>query len=381
MNTSSGLNQELVECLRCLMSSGIDTKFSLGKSGVCLGCESFESRKSARWKPHGESDGSFQKVVDSIRTRGKNSKWDCVLGVSGGVDSSYLALKLKDVGLRVYAVHVDNGWNSQTSVSNIHAVLDHCGFELETAILHAPTFYDLQKSFLLASVPDLEIPTDHAIQAILWGKARELGIPTIISGMNFATESAEFEHWAYGHSDWKYIHAIWERFGRPNAERYPHFSYIELLKNNLSGIRIVSLLNYVNFHKEEALQRLSDETTWRPYGGKHYESVYTRWVQGYFLPEKFGIDKRYAHFSDLVRSNQLSKEDALVELNNAQYPQQLRYQDQLMVLSRFDLSPSEFEALSLEKTKTFRDYPSRRGLYLVLKRTIDFMRFVGVYPR
>lgn len=381
MNTASERHHEIVECPKCLMSSGVDTRFSLGETGACLGCESFESRKTARWKPFGESDGSLQKVVDSIRKRAKNSNWDCVLGMSGGVDSSYLALKLKDLGLRVYAVHVDNGWNSRTAVSNIHAILDYCGFQLDTAILHAPTFHDLQKSFLLASVPDLEIPTDHAIQAILWNTAREQGIPTIISGMNFATESGEFEHWAYGHSDWRYIHGIWKKFGTPNIKRYPHFSYLDLLKSSLSGIRIASLLNYLDFHKQQAVEHLEEKTNWKPYGGKHYESIYTRWVQGFVLPKKFGIDKRYAHLSDVIRSEQVTKQEARLALESDTYPAELLYQDELLVLKKFGQNHSFLGNYLSESPKSFRDYKNNRLTYSALKGLVDLLRGLKLYPR
>lgn len=381
MNQQTSHGEDHSECPRCVMSSKVDEKFALGKSGVCLGCESFEARKAGRWNPLGESDGSLQKLFDSLREAGRNSDWDCVLGVSGGVDSSFLALKLKELGLRVYAVHVDNGWNSQTSTANIHAVLDHCGYPLETVILHAPSFYDLQKSFLLASVPDLEIPTDHAIQAVLWQTAREKRIPTIVSGMNFATESAEFEHWAYGHSDWRYIHAIWARYGSPKNDKYPHFSYLDLVRNNLAGTRTVSLLNYLDFDKEKAVNRLSTETGWKPYGGKHYESVYTRWVQGYLLPQKFGIDKRFAHVSDRIRSGQLSRQKALLELGASTYPEDLRYQDQLMVSKRFGLTGAEFNTLLADPRKNFEDFPNNRAVYGSLKRAVDWMRSLGLYPK
>lgn len=370
-----------VECPQCVMSSTVDSKFALGASGLCLGCESFTARKNGRWNPEGRSDGSLQRVVDAIRKSATNSGWDCVLGVSGGVDSSFLALILRDLGLRVYPVHVDNGWNSQTSVANIHAVLDHCGFPLQTVILHAPSFYDLQKSFLLASVPDVEIPTDHAIQAVLWRVAREKKIPTIISGMNFATESAEFEHWAYGHSDWKYIHAIWARFGNPQKDKYPHFSYFDLLRSNLAGLRIVSLLNYLDFNKGDAIRRLLAETGWKPYGGKHYESVYTRWVQGFLLPAKFSIDKRFAHVSDLIRSGQLSRQEALLKLETSGYPEGLRYEDNLMVTNRFRFSDRALEEAISDPPKSFQDYPNNRALFLVLKYAVDHLRRFKLYPR
>lgn len=381
MNQLMNQKKRIIECPRCVMSSEVDSKFSLGNSGVCLGCESFESRKTGRWNPLGESDGSLQKLVDSLKEAGKDSDWDCVLGVSGGVDSSYLAVRLKELGLRVYAVHVDNGWNSQTSVANIHAVLDHCGYPLDTVILHAPSFYDLQKSFLLASVPDVEIPTDHAIQAMLWKTAREKKIPTIVSGMNFATESAEFEHWAYGHSDWKYIYSIWENYGAPKKDKYPHFSYVDLIRYSLSGTRIVSVLNYLDFNKDQAIHRLSEETGWRPYGGKHYESVYTRWVQGYLLPKKFGIDKRFAHVSDRIRSGQLSRHEAMAEIETSTYPEELRYQDQLMIMSRFGLSDSAFSDILWSDTNTFQSFPNNHALYAFLKGSADIMRTWGLYPK
>jgi hypothetical protein len=192
-------NISIVECERCLLTSEVDHKLHLVK-GQCQYCNAFTANASRRI-----SSSGLVPVVESIKRRGAGKQYDCIVGLSGGVDSSYLLLKAHSLGLRALAVHIDNGWNSNLAVSNIQKIIEHTSTDLYTEILDLNVFNNLQKAFLTASVPDLEIPTDHAIQASLWQNAEKFGVSTILTGMNYATESSGNVDWSYGHSDWKYI--------------------------------------------------------------------------------------------------------------------------------------------------------------------------------
>jgi hypothetical protein len=305
-----------------------------------------------------------------------------LVGVSGGVDSTYVAYLAKINGLRPLAVHFDNGWNSELAVSNIQRVLNHLNIDLVTHVVDWDEFRDLQLSFLKASVPDGEIPTDHGINALLWRQASKYDIKYILSGMNFATESIFVPSWSYGHSDWKYIRSIHRRFGRKKLNSFPHFGFFYLLYVNLiKRVRIVSLLNYVDYNKNETKAFLGKELGWIDYGGKHFESIYTRFFQGVVLPQKFGIDKRIGHLSDLINAHQISKIEAKEELASATYDPNLQLQDRIYVIKKLGLTEVEFQNLMESKVKSFCDYPNSYSFIQFLRSFVNVLRRLDLYPK
>jgi hypothetical protein len=299
------------------------------------------------------------------------------------VDSTYVAYLTKQLGLRPLAVHFDNGWNSELAVSNIEKTLEKVGIDLYTYVMDWTTFRDLQLSFLLASTPDGEIPTDHAINALLWQEANKRNIKYIINGMNFATESAAVLSWAYGHSDWKYIRSVNRIFGKNRRLKgYPHFSLLDLFYYSVvKGIRVVSILNYVDYNKNEVMDILQNKLGWVYYGGKHYESIYTRFYQAYVLPVKFGIDKRICHLSDLVNSKQLGREEALESLKTKDYSADMLKEDLAYVIKKFELTPEKFEAIMNSPIKSFRDYPNDYKLVMRIKSYLNKLRKLNLMPR
>jgi len=365
-----------VECERCLLTSTVDPKITL-LEGECQHCRAFTVNAPRRINHSG-----LAAIVESIKQKGVGHQYDCIVGVSGGVDSSYLLLMVHNLGLRALAVHVDNGWNSNLAVSNIQKIISHTNIDLYTEVLDLKAFNDLQKAFLVASVPDLEIPTDHAIQASLWKNAEKFGAPTIVTGMNYATESSGNVDWSYGHSDWKYIHGVWKRFGHPDPENYPHYSLIDLVRMSaFTGIRSISLLNYLEFSKQQAEAVLIQEIGWEPYEGKHFESLYTRWIQGYLLPLKFGIDKRYIHLSDLIRSGQLSRASAKAELETVHYSEDARRLDQKLIQKKLRLQDSDLESVIALDTRSFRDLPNSYLTTLAFRKVLAVARHLKLYPR
>lgn len=369
-------------CTRCIMNSQVEPRITFDATGVCSHCRRYDAIVSARVMQGPEGRRVLDGLVATMRGAGRGKDYDCIIGVSGGVDSTYVAYVVRRLGLRPLAVHFDNGWNSELAVSNIEKVLKRLEIDLYTYVVDWEEFRDLQLAFLKASTPDGEIPTDHGIFALLWKEAARRGIRHIVSGMNFATEAMSVPDWSYGHSDWKYIKAVHRRFGTRPLKTFPHFSLLDLAWINIArGVRTVSLLNYMPYDKQEAMRVLQDELGWVYYGGKHYESVYTRFWQGYVLPRKFGIDKRYGHLSDLINSGQMTREQALEEIRDDPCPANLQEQDRRYVLKKFDLTESEFAGLMALPPRSFRDFPNNHDNVERLKRVLTALRSRGWYSR
>ena len=300
----------------------------------------------------------LERLVEKMKRDGRGKPYDCIIGVSGGVDSTYVAYKVKQMGLRPLAVHMDNGWDSELAVKNIEETLKRLGIDLYTEVLDWEEFKDLQVAFLKASTPDSEIPSDHAIWAVLGDMADKLKVKYIVSGFNVRTESHLPRAWSYGHVDWKYIRSVYKQFGNgPRLKTFPHFNLFTYYRRLLTHRR-VDILNYIEFDKTEAMKFLENELGWRYYGGKHHESIYTRFYQGYILPVKFGFDKRRCHFSSLVCSGEISREVALEQLEHPTYAPSMQEDDREYVVKKLGLTESEFDAIMKAPRKTFWDYPS-----------------------
>lgn len=369
-----------VMCTRCIMRPVDDPDLVL-TDGVCHHCRRYDELISTRVVPGEAGRRELDRIVGRIKSQSRGD-YDCLIGVSGGVDSTYVALKVIELGLRPLAVHIDTGWNSNTAVENIQKTLDKLGIELHTQVLDLREFYDLQRSFLLASTPDGDIPADHAIQATLWKLARRNRIRYIISGMNFSTESISVPAWAYGHSDWKYIRDVQRHHGTRPLKKYPHFGFFQLFWTTfVKRIRIISILNYLDYDKASALETLSQELGWTNYGGKHFESIYTRYYQGHLLPQKFGIDKRRGHLSDLVNSGQLTRDQALAQIQESDYPEELRQRDEELVRKKLSLTADEYQAIWDTPRRSFRDYRNSYETVQRLRRLVNALRARGWYPR
>lgn len=369
-------------CTRCIMSNISDPNISFDDAGVCSHCLRYDSMFSIRTISNNFEKPAIDDLIKKIKNDGRLQDYDCIIGVSGGVDSTYVAYIVKKYGLRPLAVHLDNGWNTELAVSNIAKVLKNLNIDLYTHVIDWHEFRDLQTSFLKASTPDGEIPTDHAIFSLLWREAVKRGIKYIISGMNFKTESIYVPSWAYGHSDWRYIKSVHHRFGSKKLRTYPHFSLTYLLYANIfHRVRTVSILNYIDYDKSSAMRLLMEELGWQNYGGKHHESIYTRFYQGYVLPKKFGIDKRYGHLSDLINAGQISREQALEEMMKPPYPEAQQQEDLVYVCKKLGIDAATFGELMALPVKSFRDYRNSFAMVNLLKSIANHLRRVGLYPR
>lgn len=305
----------MTECSNCLMNSQVDPHIIYNSDGVCNYCLTYFRHKKISEKLIKEDH--FNKQIKSIKNS-KKGKYDCILGISAGTDSSYVAHLLKREGLNVLMVHCDNAWDSDLAVSNLNKIKRSTGFDLEIRGMDSQAFYSVQRSFIKARVVDIELLSDHVNMASIYEAAFKHHIPWIVTGENINTELVMPEQWVHNKNDWKQIKQINHLFGQADLSSFPKLGpYKKFMIDKFLGIKYFKPLNSINYNKVEASETLKNEFDWKPYGGKHFESVFTIFFQCYILPEYFNIDKRFAHFSNLICSGILSKKEAKKEISKA----------------------------------------------------------------
>ncbi|MFN5149672.1 MAG: N-acetyl sugar amidotransferase [Flavobacteriia bacterium] len=346
------------QCTRCVMDTS-DPDIVFNDNGECNHCTEFIDKR-ARYKYQGEaSDRELSRLVDEMKAAGKGQEFDCVLGLSGGIDSSYAAYIARKHNLHVLAVHMDNGWNSEEAVLNIRNIAKKLNVEYESYVLDWEEFKDLQLAFLKASVPEADTPTDIAILSALHRVAAKHGVKYIISGGNFSTEGILPKTWHYNAKDLTYFNHIYKKFGKGKLKKFPTFGFAsEMYYKFIKKIKMVYMLNYVHFDKEEAMELLKKELDWKYYGGKHYESKYTGFVQSYYLFEKFGIDYRKATFSSQICVGAVDRSTALEELKKKPYSDEKIAEEKKYIAKKLGVSLEEFEKILALSPHWYRDYPN-----------------------
>jgi N-acetyl sugar amidotransferase len=351
-------------CSRCIMDETAK-EITFDNNGVCNFCHNYDNVLVNDVHTGKGGEEKLEKLIEKIKLKGKNSRYDVLIGLSGGVDSSYVAYVIKKkYGLRAFAVHLDNGWNTELAVANVEQIVKRLDIDLSTHVLDWKEFRDIQTSFIKSSISNIEIPTDHAIWALLIKTAGKMKIPYIIAGNNVVTESIMPESWLYGSKDSKLIKSLHRQFGKVKMKTYPSLSTMDYVDYLLvRGIRWVPILNYIPYNKAEAKQTLIDELGWQDYGGKHYESIFTRFFHAYYLPVKFGYDLRKSYLSALVCSGQISRDEALEEISKPPAPKEMLEQDRDYVIKKLGLSEDEFESILKAPNKTYADYPNNESLW------------------
>ena len=353
-------------CNRCVMDTS-DPAIFFDEKGNCNHCNDYFNNLSKKIYRGEKTDQELAALVQKIKKSSKNNEFDVVVGLSGGVDSCYASYTLHKLGLRAIAVHLDNGWNLNVAEQNIKNVIDHTGFRYEKFVLDAEEFKDLQLAFLKSSISDLEIPTDTAIPGVLHLVAEKYNVKFIVSGGNYSTEGILPQSWGYNAKDDRLLHAIQKRFGTIKLENFPSFGYQkEIYYKFIKNIRMVYLLNYVPYSKKEARKILENEVGWQYYGGKHYESIYTGFVQYYILPEKFGIDYRRTTFSTMICAGEMQREDAIENLRNKAYTIEKLNADKKIIAGKFGISVDELDALINLPKKSYKDYPNSEKFLTLL---------------
>jgi len=341
-------------CKKCIMDTS-DPDIFFDKKGICNHCARYEKVSNSVL-----SKNNLESIIEKIKKSGQGKKYDCIIGLSGGVDSSMVAYVVKQHGLRPLAIHVDNGWNSELSVANIEKIVKNLKIDFRTYVIDWEEFKDLQLAFLKSSESNIEIPTDHAIVAALYKTAIEFNVKYILHGGNLKTEAIMPFAWGYDAKDLKHLRAIHTLFGRKRLKTFPTLSiwsifYYTLIKK----IRYIGILNYIEYEKDKAKVILRNELGWREYGKKHEESIFTRFFQNYILPKKFGIDKRRAHFSTLINSGQMTKEDALGEMGKPLYESaNIENEEKEYVIKKLDLTSKKFEEIMMSPPKSYKSYPN-----------------------
>lgn len=364
-------------CSRCILDSTVpNIKFD--EDGICNFCKLHD--KLERKYPLGaEGQQKIKQFVEEIKSKGKNKKYDCVIGISGGTDSTYCLYLAKKWGLRPLAVHLDNGWNSETAVNNIKNATEKLGVDLKTIKVDKDEFRDLQIAFLKASVSDAEIPTDIGVYATLYKVAAEEGIPFIINGHSFRTEGTAPIDWTY--MDGKYIENVYDKFGKGKLKNFTNLKIPNLLYYLfIKGIKEFRPLEYIEYNKVKAGKILEKELGWQYYGGHHYESIYTRFIASYVLPKKFNIDKRKVSLSARVRSKQLTRDEALKKLEEDPYPEDKIEEDKNYITKKLGLTKEEFDQILSQKPKSFRDYKTYYSYIRMLRLPIKIACKLKLLP-
>lgn len=344
-------------CTRCVMDTSVpDIKFD--EAGICNYCKSHESKaKLAPFSRPGAS-AALDMQVQRIRSQ-RRGDYDSIVGLSGGVDSSYVAYEAVRRGLKPLAVHFDNGWNSELAVKNIEQIVKRLGLDLLTFVIDWEEFRDIQRSFFKAHVIDIEMVTDHAIFAAMYRIAHQHKIRYILSGTNAQTESIMPPAWQHFKFDLRNLKAIHRRHGTLPIKRYPTLSVWSMAWNHyVWGAKSVSLLNYLPYRKDNAMRTLQSELGWQYYGGKHYESAFTKFYQAHILPVKFGVDKRLIHLSDLIMNGEILRDDALLEMEQPLYETNQLEQDRAFVCKKLGFSEIEFASYLSAPPVSHREYSS-----------------------
>lgn len=360
-------------CTKTVMDT-TDPDITFDENGICHYYHQYHNQIKQIVTPSASKEESRKQLIAKIKKDGQGNDYDCVIGISGGVDSSYLAYHLKaKEGLRPLAVHLDGGWNSELAVKNIENLLKKLDIDLYTHVIDWEEMKDLQVAFFKSGVANQDIPQDHAIVALLFKVAKENNIRYILSGHNLATEFVLPVAWGYNALDSKHLKSIHRKFGHVKLRTYPFISMWDyyFISPFLRRIKIVKFLNYIDYDKKEAMKILERDLGWTYYGGKHYESRFTKFFQSYFLTTRFGYDKRKAHLSSLILSDQMTREEALRELEKPLYTENELKEDKEFIRKKLDLSAEEFERILQLPVKTYRDYPSNNSLFILLKTSYN----------
>jgi N-acetyl sugar amidotransferase len=344
-----------------------DSEISFDENGVCDHCTTYYRDTLPNWDTDEKGRQALQRIVERIKKEGEGKDFDCIMGMSGGIDSSYLTYVAKEMlGLRPLVFHVDAGWNSQEAVNNIEKLVDKLGLDLFTEVIDWEEMRDLQLAYFKAGVPHVDVPQDHAFFATMYNFAAKHDIKYILTGANYSTECVRNPvEWMYFQTDVRQIKDIHAKFGQRPLVNFPlsnilrHKVYLRYVR----GIRVVRPLNYVPYVKEDAMQLLVEKFGWQRYPQKHFESRFTRFYEGYWLPKRFGYDTRKVQFSSLILTKQMTRDEALAKLAGPAHDESTIGQDFEYVATKLGITTEELQGYLEAPARTYKDYKSQRSVF------------------
>ena len=357
-------------CNRCVMDTS-DPLIKFDEKGVCNHCHRYDDFVIPQWQ-NCTREWLDRKML-AIKKANKDKSYDCILGLSGGVDSSYLLhYMIKEYDLRVLAVHIDAGWNTQIANENIKKLVNKLQIPLHTITINWEEMRDLTIAFLKSGVANCDVPQDHAFFGSLYNCAIQNNISCVLNGFNFATESIYPSSWEHDAMDSLQLKDIHKRFGKEPLITFPVVSFFDywVYYPHIKKIKVISPLNFIAYSKQIALETLSKEYGWENYGNKHCESIWTKFFQEYFLPTKFGYDKRRPHYSSMILAGEMSREEALEKLKEPLYTKESLEKDLQIILDKLQLSKNEWEEIMQVPIKSYKDYRNNLEL-LTKKQTFD----------
>jgi N-acetyl sugar amidotransferase len=350
-----------------------DSAIVFDENGVCDHCITYKTKTLPNWSPGDFSNPALLNMVKKIKAEGVGKDFDCIVGMSGGIDSSYLTFIATELGLRPLVFHVDAGWNSQIAVNNIEMLIDKLGLDLYTEVIDWQEMRDLQLAYFKSGVPHIDTPQDHAFFATMYKFAEIHKIKYILTGANLSTECIRNPiEWMYYQSDSIQLRDIHAKFGNRPLVKYPVTSIMrhKIWLPYFKGIKVLRPLNMVHYDKEAAKQLLSEKFGWQPYPQKHFESRFTRFYEGYWLPKKFGFDTRKVQYSSLIVTGQMTRNEALEKLKLPALDETIVKQEFEYVANKLEISVDELQTYMDAPNKTYRDYKSQEGIYILGARVM-----------
>ena len=364
-------------CSRCVMDTS-DSQIIFDDEGVCDHCRTFDRDIKPNWDTSEVGWEKISNIANRIKAAGRGREFDCIIGMSGGIDSSYLVYLAKEkLGLRPLVFHVDAGWNSQQAVNNIEQITERLNLDLYTEVIDWEEMKDLQLSFFKSGVPHIDTPQDHAFFATMYKFANRHGIKHILTGGNYSTECIRNPlEWMYFQSDSRQIKDIHNKFGKNKLVNFPltnilwHKIYLPYVR----GIKVYRPLDFMPYDKEEATQLLVDKYAYQRYAQKHFESRFTRFYESYWLPEKFGFDTRKVQYSSLILTGQMSRDEALERLKSPAYDPETIAQDFEYIANKLGISGEDLKSYLVAPNKTYKDYKNQQSLYKVGAKVMRLLR-------
>ncbi len=363
-------------CSRCVMDTS-DAAISFDDKGICDNCTRFYSDVGKIWSNDYQNASKFKDLVTTIKKKGEGKKYDSLIGLSGGLDSSYLLhVAVTEFGLRPLVFHVDGGWNTDLAVENVQNLVEKLDLELMTEVVNWKEMRDLQLAFFKSGVPNIDLPQDLAFISALYNFAEDNDIKYILNGGNFATEGIRNpRNWGWYGTDLSHVHDIHKKFGTIPLKSFPisgilnHKLYLRYIK----GVKVVKPLDYIPYTKEIAQETLSKEYGWRPYPQKHFESRFTKFFEGYWFPERYGFDTRRVQFSSLIVTDQMTREDAIEKLKHPAIDASTVKQDKEYIASKLRISVEELDSFMDLPKKTYKDYKNQEWMFKIGSKVLQLI--------